>query len=288
MRVVLLILVAAAGRLMLIAASPARNPVLVELFTSDGCTECPEADRLLQRLDAEQPIAGAELVVLAEHVETFNGLGWRDAFALPLFAERQRDYARLIGGGMFVPRSILRSMGGDRVDKSPNPAEIYTPEIVIDGAFGFAGSDWGDAQKSVRDALSLGEKGVIRVETQRVGRDTRVTMRMEHPPDGILFLAIAHEAAVSRVSSGMNAGLTLSHVAVVYTLREIGGMTAAVSGFERSVAEKIQPESRIVVLVAKPPDRNVDDAVTLARRGLRKGLRGSGVGRVTAIGVAHF
>ena len=107
-----------------------RVPVLLELFTSEGCSSCPPADQLLQDWDQKQPIAGADLIVLSEHVDYWNRLGWKDSFSSAQFSGRQHDYTEKY-----------------RLDG------VYTPQLVVDGRFGLVGSDSRAAMDAVRKAL---------------------------------------------------------------------------------------------------------------------------------------
>jgi hypothetical protein len=170
------------------AGGPARAPVLVELFTSEGCSSCPPADRLLQQLDSRT-------IVLSEHVDYWDRQGWKDRFSSHVFTERQQSYASLF-----------------RLD-SP-----YTPQMVIDGSAEFLGSD---ADRAAAEIARAASRPKTEVRLTRTAAGVRVEIDQARS-DADIMLALADDAADSRVTGGENKGRDLRHVAVVRSLRKIG------------------------------------------------------------------
>ncbi len=170
------------------AAEVGRAPVLVELFTSEGCSSCPPADRLLEKLD---PAA----VVLSEHVTYWDHDGWRDRFSLGEVTMRQQGYA---------DRFHLES--------------TYTPEMVIDGAVEFNGSDERRAVDEIAKATNS-SKAVSRLAW--VDRGVQVQIEGAQAGDRV-FLALADDSDSTAVSGGENKGRQLHHVAVCREIRKAG------------------------------------------------------------------
>lgn len=206
--------------------APVRVPVLLELFTSEGCSSCPPADRLLEKLDREQGIAGAEVIVLSEHVDYWNHLGWADPYSSPVFSMRQRDYANHLDG------------------------QTYTPELVVDGVRGFVGSDQREAEKAIREAARR-TKTTLHVTAEKMDKKAKLDIHLDGSPEGILYVALAHDAMKSEVLRGENAGRGMSHVAVAYLVEKVGKLVPGKSAFERVVSLK-PGSTRVVVFVAEP------------------------------------
>ena len=195
--------------------APSRSPVLVELFTSEGCSDCPPADRVLQQLDPY-------VVVLSEHVDYWDHQGWRDRFSSHEFTVRQEEYAR---------RFQIESP--------------YTPQMVVDGAAQFVGSD---ARRAKEELARAGQKPKARITLAPDPGGVRVTVA-DSPDSGSVFLALAQDSAASDVSAGENRGRHLVHTSVLRNLRKIGTVKRG-GDFSQIVplpASRQADEQRIVV-----------------------------------------
>jgi hypothetical protein len=218
------------------ANSANRVPVVVELFTSEGCSSCPPADALLRKFDA-QPFPATELIVLSEHVDYWNHIGWTDPYSSHAYSERQSAY-------------------GDHLHLDG----VYTPQMIVDGAREFVGSNSDDAQKAIAKATG-NSKIAVRITDARLEGDT-LHARIEAGPlpagtrsaDVILIAALNH--AESQVAAGENSGRRLTHVAVVRALKKAGSIGSGQS-FSQDVAMKLEKpgnatDIRAIALVQEP------------------------------------
>jgi hypothetical protein len=176
-------------------------PVLVELFTSEGCSSCPPADTLLAELDRDQPVPGAEVVILSEHVDYWNGLGWRDPFSAPEFTERQRTYERRLGRD-----------------------GVYTPQMVVDGRMQGVGSEARGAMSMIASAAAAPKADVrLAMEEGRLRIDVGA---LPQGGEAELHLAITEDGLQSSVARGENRGRTLWHRGVVRQLSRVATVSA--------------------------------------------------------------
>jgi hypothetical protein len=185
------------------ADSQPRHPVLVELFTSEGCSSCPPADALLVRLDAEQFVPGAQAIVLSEHVTYWNREGWQDPFSLEDATDRQQQYANRFG-----------------------PDSVYTPEAVIDGTDHLVGSDVDAMRNTIAHAAAATPIDLQIEGAAWQGNAVHFKVRAgggSGPPDANarLTAVLAIDSAQTAIKSGENAGRTVQHVAVVRVMQEM-------------------------------------------------------------------
>jgi hypothetical protein len=197
------------------------TPILVELFTSEGCSSCPAADTLLERMDTSQPIPGAQLIVLSEHVDYWNHDGWKDPYSSSLLTDRQSAYVRALGLN------------------SP-----YTPQIIIDGASELRGG--GPKVSEILQRAAAVPKLAVRLDSVSVDANTPTVLKArievrgdsaKHNAD--IFAVIALDHAESQVLHGENGGRHLTHVAVVQELTKVGRLEKGKS-FNQEVQLKLK------------------------------------------------
>jgi hypothetical protein len=214
------------------AAAPHRVPVLVELFTSEGCSDCPPADALLERLDATQAVPGADAIVLSEHVTYWNHQGWRDPFSLAEMDERQNEYVQRFG---------LTSN--------------YTPQMVVDGATQFVGSNAVALETALVHAAQT-PKPELAIENARWdGGAVSFAVHVQAGSSANLIAALAANTTRSEVVHGENAGRTLHHVAVVRVMKNFGlkagdGRLLRLSGGGLEAGDAAKDPVRLIVFVA--------------------------------------
>jgi hypothetical protein len=182
----------------------AGTPVVVELFTSEGCSSCPPADALLARLADEQLPGNVRLIALEEHVDYWNSSSWTDPFSARDWTSRQNVYAGALRNG--------------------NP---YTPQMVVDGTVEFVGSHTQQARATILKAASKTKIPVMLTQDNGTGAENFSVKvgKLEGTSPGDtaeVWLAITETGLHSAVTGGENAGEDVHHAAVVRSMRRIG------------------------------------------------------------------
>jgi hypothetical protein len=213
-------------------ATATQRPVLVELFTSEGCSDCPPADAALEQLDAKQSIPGVHAIVLSEHVTYWDHQGWSDPYSLDAMDQHQQQYVNHFS--------------------LPSPA---TPEFVVDGAAEVAGNNPPKLEEEIRQAAAR-PKIELQIGDAHIAADGAVDFSVKAAPGrkGTLVAAVAEDGTQTKVARGENAGRTLHYVAVVRAFKEFGsnaldGRPLHWSGSELERAEKDGAPMRLVVYV---------------------------------------
>jgi hypothetical protein len=228
----------------------ARVPVIVELFTSEGCSSCPPADAVLARLAAEQPVPEAEIIPLGEHVDYWNSIGWPDPFSSSEISRRQRAYAQAFGD-----------------------SQVYTPQAVIDGVRECIGSNRAEVTARIRQAAQSPKAHVeIRPKSGSGGSLALDIAVSQLPADAgrecDVMLALVENDLTTDVRRGENAGRRLEHAAVVRSLASVGRVERGATRTFTTTAE-VSPEwkrknMRIVAFVQNRDTRRIFGAASAA------------------------
>jgi hypothetical protein len=179
-------------------ASPAPDsgPVVIELFTSQGCSSCPPADRLLTRLAGDPRV-----IPLSFHVDYWNYIGWTDPFSSKRWSERQQGYARAFKSN-----------------------RIYTPQLVVSGRAGLNGSDEAGARKRIAEALAIEPAGrvTLALEPSQDRLKVKVGAKLSRAVDGPLdlWVAVYETGLTTKVGAGENSLATLHNDYVVRRLEK--------------------------------------------------------------------
>jgi hypothetical protein len=186
-------------------ATAARTPVVVELFTSEGCSSCPPADKLLTLLDTKQPLNGTNVIALEEHVDYWNHDGWTDPYSSARWTERQKDYA-----------SFFKKEG-------------YTPQVVIDGKTQLVGNQGMDVAKAIQSESQTPKTDVTIVPGPADAKGNRHftvnTGKLVGNAGGDsaeIWLVVTENGLHNSVTAGENSGQTLQHSGTVRSLQKIG------------------------------------------------------------------
>lgn len=188
---------AAALTVGLVAAPVAADPVLVELFTSQGCSSCPPADQFLGELTKQNGV-----VALAFHVDYWDYIGWKDEFARPEHTARQKEYR-----------------------DSLNLRTIYTPQMVIDGRFDAVGSQVSAVKSSIGVAAETAKLPLTITAVDGKYRVTAPAAEIDQSRPASLWLAVFLRETATPVTRGENAGSTLVEYNIVRELRHLGAWT---------------------------------------------------------------
>lgn len=220
-------------------------PVIVELFTSEGCSSCPHADEVLSELDATQPVTGAQIIALGEHVDYWNQLGWIDPFSSNEFSKRQSAYANHFG-----------------------LSSVYTPQMVVDGRDEFVGGNMSNAQDVIAKAAKS-PKGHIELlisdanlAAPKLSIKANDLERVEAGDTADVLLAVTESNLRSEVSGGENAGRYLKHTAVVREISSLGQIEAGANSFEAQPTVQLagnwnRNNLRVVLFVQERTSRRV-------------------------------
>jgi hypothetical protein len=192
------------------AADDRRVPVVVELFTSEGCSSCPPADQLLARIDRSQPVAGVRVIALEEHVDYWNSLGWADPFSSSQYSARQNEYGRkFLSDG------------------------IYTPQMIVNGQAQFVGTDGDRAAQEIARAAQQ-QSTVLELKASPRASDpdlVDLSVKATNIESGKarnsnVYLAVTESDLSSNVQRGENSGRVVRHAPVVRSFGVIGKIDA--------------------------------------------------------------
>jgi hypothetical protein len=211
-------------------AAPLSPFAVVELFTSEGCSSCPPADRLLSELAAQADKEGKPVFVLSFHVDYWNQLGWADPFSRPEFTRRQQRYSETLDG------------------------RVYTPQMIVNGTDGFVGSQGAQARRGIASALE-----------RSAGAAIVLTLEPVHPVDPIQALEVGYRVTGAGAGDLLNLALVEKGLSVKVKRGENGGRTLKHDNVVREFRTlRLDAKGEGRVRMALPAEMRADKAALIA------------------------
>jgi len=186
---------------------PTQRVVLVELFTSEGCSSCPPADQLLRQIDGKHMGADTLIVGISEHVTYWDHDGWKDPFSADVITQRQNEYSRRF-----------------------NIESVFTPQMVVNGESQQVGGDGTKLQQAIEKAHAADANAlqIAGVKLDGTALEATVSFAGAMPAQGAeVFAVIAEDETTEHVLSGENKGRTLAHASVARSITQVGKLRAA-------------------------------------------------------------
>jgi hypothetical protein len=181
------------------------QPVVVELFTSEGCSSCPPADALLLKLETAQSVHGANVIAIEEHVDYWNHDGWTDPYSSADWTQRQVDYVTHFKG-----------------------QEPYTPQQIVDGQFEMSGGQEQKTEQAIQQSAAQPKTEITLTAANSSPDGTQLNVRVgkltgnSDRDAAEVWMAITESGLASSVDAGENAGKNLRHASVLRSLHKIG------------------------------------------------------------------
>jgi hypothetical protein len=229
-----------------------RTPVVVELFTSEGCSSCPPADEFLVSLEEQQFVDGAEVIAIEEHVDYWNHAGWTDPFSSSEWTLRQQDYAAAF-----------------------KLATVYTPQMIVDGHEQFIGSRIREVSAAIVNSSRIQKAQVMITEITAAGNQPRQfnvqvasLIAATGGDSSEVWFAITEKGLHSDVKRGENAGRNLHHASIARWMHKLGIVNARGLPFTAKAAVKLKPawnveDLRAVAFVQERQSRRVFGAASI-------------------------
>jgi hypothetical protein len=218
---------------LLLSASAVARPVVVELFTSQGCSSCPPADEFLGEL-ARNP----DIIALAYHVDYWDDLGWKDRYSLPVASQRQRGYVKRL-----------------------SRAGAFTPQIVVSGDTSLVGSNRTEVKRAIE-----GDRDALAMKLSKIGGNVQVqfTEAWREPMD--VYLVSYLGRATDKIERGENARRTLKHFNIVRSFKKLGTWNGKPQQMSSPLAELPKDATSVAVILQRKNQGAIAGAAMLALR----------------------